>query len=559
MKWTKNSNQLLAGFLILLCIANLLQGYFTELLPDEAYYWMYSNFLDWGYFDHPPMVAVWITISKFFFSSGELSVRFFSAFTLSINFYLVWLLIKHPQKKEYTWLFILILLTTSLFNVYGSITVPDTPLMFFTAIFLYGYQQYLDKKSLLSYAILAVSMACMMYSKYQAILVIGFVILSNFKLLTDYKLWITAFVAIGLFFPHLYWQFENNFPSFKYHLFERKENTEYRFRDTYMHLINMIAIIGLTFPIVYKALFKNLKTTDLFQRALNFIAIGFVVFFFISTFKGHAQAQWIVPISIPFIVITFNYLLEHKNELKLFKILAIITLVVTTFIRFAMAIDGLLPKQFDMHGNKAWIEKVEDKIGDHTPLFLNSYQRASSYWFYSGNRPHQYNSWDRRKNQYDLLDYNKNFDLNNVLLVGGMRKFATDSMVYKNGDYLYLSSIGDFKKKKLVVSFDEIPTLEKKKQNTFKVNISDNNLEGIRFKVVLKNKDKVSLKTPTKDDHPDTALEFDATIKNDNLSFYLNDFDADFTPAFIQIVGNTNPKTRAMRMSTVEKCNFKNE
>jgi hypothetical protein len=23
-------------------------------LDDEAYYWVYSKFLDWGYFDHPP-------------------------------------------------------------------------------------------------------------------------------------------------------------------------------------------------------------------------------------------------------------------------------------------------------------------------------------------------------------------------------------------------------------------------------------------------------------------------------------------------------------------------
>ena len=28
-----------------------------QLHPDEAYYWLWSRYLDWSYFDHPPMVA----------------------------------------------------------------------------------------------------------------------------------------------------------------------------------------------------------------------------------------------------------------------------------------------------------------------------------------------------------------------------------------------------------------------------------------------------------------------------------------------------------------------
>ena len=46
-----------ALFLAALGILNLLQAGFTTLNNDEAYYWMYSKFLAWGYFDHPPMIA----------------------------------------------------------------------------------------------------------------------------------------------------------------------------------------------------------------------------------------------------------------------------------------------------------------------------------------------------------------------------------------------------------------------------------------------------------------------------------------------------------------------
>jgi len=32
----------------------------APLVPDEAYYWIWSHALASGYLDHPPMVALWI-------------------------------------------------------------------------------------------------------------------------------------------------------------------------------------------------------------------------------------------------------------------------------------------------------------------------------------------------------------------------------------------------------------------------------------------------------------------------------------------------------------------
>src|SRR5579862_2769325 len=34
------------------------------LAPDEAYYWVWSRALAPGYFDHPPMIALWIRAER---------------------------------------------------------------------------------------------------------------------------------------------------------------------------------------------------------------------------------------------------------------------------------------------------------------------------------------------------------------------------------------------------------------------------------------------------------------------------------------------------------------
>lgn len=68
-------------------LINLLQAAFTELAHDEAYYFMFSQQLDWGYFDHPPMTALLIWLGSFM--GGEFGVRFF--FTILQPLYL-WIL-----------------------------------------------------------------------------------------------------------------------------------------------------------------------------------------------------------------------------------------------------------------------------------------------------------------------------------------------------------------------------------------------------------------------------------------------------------------------------------
>jgi len=49
-------------FLAIVFPVKLFLAFWRELGNDEAYYWLYSQYLQWNYFDHPPMVAVWIRL-----------------------------------------------------------------------------------------------------------------------------------------------------------------------------------------------------------------------------------------------------------------------------------------------------------------------------------------------------------------------------------------------------------------------------------------------------------------------------------------------------------------
>ena len=67
----------------------MLQAYFNGLDGVVTYYWTYSRHLQWGYFDHPPMVAISIKLGELF-GHGPLFTRLgtilFSAATIVVGF-----------------------------------------------------------------------------------------------------------------------------------------------------------------------------------------------------------------------------------------------------------------------------------------------------------------------------------------------------------------------------------------------------------------------------------------------------------------------------------------
>ncbi|WP_152285487.1 ArnT family glycosyltransferase [Flavicella marina] len=487
------------AILIVVALLNILQSYSTELLQDEAYYWMYSKYLDWGYFDHPPLVAIYIFVSDFLFSD-ELGVRFISAIQYSLTVYLLWTLIDIPNKYKYGQLFLLTVLSTFLFNVYGFITVPDTPLLFFMAIYLIAYKNILSTGRSKHYVLLSVAIAGLLYSKYTGILIVFFTVLSNLQLLKNKKFWLSVVGVVLLFCPHLFWQYNNDFPSIRYHLYERTSGRTYRMDYTIMHFVNQIAIIGFTFPIIYLAFYKNLKNKDLFQKALNYIVIGFISFFFIMSFKGPTQAQWTIPITFPLIIITFLHLTQNQRAKKTFVKLAIVNLVIICFARIILANDGILPIQLETHGNKQWVENINQQTKGKQKIFLNSYQNASLYSFYSKEITAAYNNYDSRKNQFNLLDIQNNLENKTVVHISGNSNRETNYIfAKKKKDTLYGSTINSFFSiKDLKYTYKNLDLesgINKKTINIYNPYSKSISLKDVESIIVLKDKQNQTQKT----------------------------------------------------------------
>ena len=424
-------SRLFIYLLITVFLINLIQGYFTELIFDEAYYWYYAQNMAWGYFDHPPMVALLVKISSFFFE-GELGVRFMSVILSVGTIIFLWLSIDHPRKKDFTAHFFVLYFSMTLLNAYGFLTLPDTPLIFFTAVFLWAYKSFLKSPSVVQAVLLGCIMAALMYSKYHAVLVIVFVILSNYKLVFNKYAWLAVIVSLICYTPHILWLIEHDFVTLKYHLFERP-NRAYHFEDyTLGFFINLVAIFGLTFPWIYAAIYRT-KVSDKFVRSLLYLIYGVLIFFFISSFNRRIQTQWIIVISIPAVILVYTYMLEHEVYRKWIWRMGIATILVLCFLRVGLVYEPVFPIIYETHGNKKWVNEIVSQVGTTPVIFENSYRNAPMYSFYSGNDSYSLNNIRYRQNQYTIDS--------SEFKMQGKRVLYTSKYV-KNGDISFMDAKG---------------------------------------------------------------------------------------------------------------------
>lgn len=416
-------------------LLNLVQAAATGLLDDEAYYWVYSKFSDWGYFDHPPMVALLIKAGYAMFPN-EFGVRVLFAVMSTIT---VWMIEKLLPLKDDI-LFYTVMLAIGMLQVGGIMAVPDTPLMFFTALYFLLYKKLLERESLARAFFWGAAMALLLYSKYHGVLLILFTLAAHPRLLLRRHIYIAGATAIALFGPHLYWQYTHGFPSVQFHLFERSA-PDYKLSFTLDYIAGQLLLAGpvASLPLLWAAFSK--RPSGVYERTLKFALAGTYLFFLLASFKGRVEANWTVMLFIPLIVLAHQYLLDRQRLRRWVSVLAAITLVLMFFVRAYLMLDlfpGIKFRKREYHANRAWAEAIRQRAGGLPVFFTDSYQRPSKYWFFTGEQTFSLNTVDYRRNNYNFWPLEESLMGKKVYAIYQGRKadYYHDSIATPKGFYL---------------------------------------------------------------------------------------------------------------------------
>lgn len=392
-------------FLLIWFAINLIQAIFTEVLSDEAYYGLFGKYLDWGYYDHPPMVAIMTRISSLLFN-GNLGIRFMTLILQLGTIILIWETGGfNKNNKLHVTTFFIIAASISLFSVYGVLTTPDAPLLFFTALFFFSYKRFIGNEGWKNVLLLSLSMAGLIYSKYQAVLVIGFVILSNIRLLRNYKFWMAGMIALVFLSPHIYWQISHGFPSFQYHLIDRSEG----FRWLYFleYLPNQMAVFNpFTFGAIIYVMIK-FRPTGILEKGYYFQIWGFLIFFWLMSFRGHVEPHWTIACSVPAIILLTGKCSGEPSLMRFTGRFIIPSLLLLLAVRIIVMTDIRFVRNIAFGGKEKKYMEIEKEAGDLPVIFTGAFQRPSLYTFFTGREAMAISSIYSRQTQFDLWQFEK--------------------------------------------------------------------------------------------------------------------------------------------------------
>ncbi len=381
-----SANHTVGFWLAIWWIANLIVAGVSELANDEAYYHMYAQNLAWGYFDHPPMTALLVWLGEFFFG-GELGVRFFFIVLQPLYLYILWLTIrpKEANRRDAS-LYVMISAAMLILQLYGLIAVPDGPLLFFSALFLYSLKRMSEDKKL-SWLLMGVSLGLLALSKYQGALVLIFALLPNILWLIRNprkigEMVLAGIIATIIILPHLWWQYNHDWASFAYHLSGRNGFFSWSYLTDF--IVNMLVVFSPFYLPIWVQAHRKVRTSTPIERTLKFYPAAFIIFFTLSSFRGYVQPQWTIVAVFGLIWLLFEYTRHHNRTRKYVMQMGWITLGLIAIVRVVLMFNpgGLI--RFEVFDNKTSYGQIAEAAAGRPVIFGNGYAPAAKYMFYTG-------------------------------------------------------------------------------------------------------------------------------------------------------------------------------
>jgi hypothetical protein len=195
------------------------------LTIDEAHYWLYSKFLAFSYFDHPPLIGYIIKASTLIFGNNEFAVRFPTVLIFFLATWIFFICTKKLYNERTAFFGVLLLNILPVFSFLGSvIAVPDSPLALFWLLSLLIFIAIIETNNKSYWYLLGITTGFAMLSKYNGVLIPASV--SLFLIFSPkHRFWFkkkepyfAIILSVIMLLPVIIWNIENSWTSFGFQL-----------------------------------------------------------------------------------------------------------------------------------------------------------------------------------------------------------------------------------------------------------------------------------------------------------------------------------------------------
>ena len=386
-------------FLFWLALAiKLFYSAVLPLTPDEAYYWRWSQHMDWSYFDHPVGVAFLYWLGQPFLYLGS-AVRWPGVLIGHFSI-LAWLwalkdFFRTSKEKEF---FLLLSLLCPLTGLGSLLITPDIPMMLFYALLVGTWWRWLQNPSLKWACLTGVFLGLGFISKY-LILVFAIVALTQIIFLFRHRgitflkhLPLVIVLSLLASAPFWIWNIENDFISWRFQMDHGLGSDIWKPRWTWQYLGGLFLFL---FPTtIYVACKEKLKESPYLQ----FFVWVPLAFFLFASFKGKVEANWPVMTVPPFLWLMTVWKPKYPRMILAPTYLWLFLTLFVLGAWFLVPNDKLAKTRM---GEFILYQQLAEEVKDVRPLFGRTYQMASVLSFELKSPINKLKGY-QRKDMYDF-------------------------------------------------------------------------------------------------------------------------------------------------------------
>ena len=296
--------------LVITFIIKLGLAYFLPMSGDEAYFIIWAKHLDFGYYDHPPMVG-WIIYLLRFIGSGEWLMRLPAVLGSTIIGMLIYRLLA-PLGTDRAAL-VAILFLVSPVNIMDVLITTDTPLILFVFLSVYALVRALQEDNRVWYLLSGMALGLAFLSKYFAVL-LGLAYLAFFLFTPRLNRRWSGFAIILLatmpfVAVNVYWNYTHCWDNILFNLYNRNAGAQFSYRNILLYLLTTVYLM--TPPVIYYG-WQQRRTVRpavaVEWRLYSYVFVLPIVIFLLLALKKTIGLHWVLAFYPFFYLLLARYL-----------------------------------------------------------------------------------------------------------------------------------------------------------------------------------------------------------------------------------------------------------
>lgn len=416
----KNLVPLLA--LLFILILRLTFICFMGLMPQEAYYYFYSEHPALSYYDHPPGIAYMIRGFTYLFGQEVFVLKLAATVVTFATLIAFYYLCSCFLDQRHSMRAMALLLSTFMITILSLVSTPDVPLMLWWSLSLIALFQAIFRGKNSYWVWSGIMMGLAFDSKYTALLlpvgVVLFLLLSPAYRKLFYTPWLYICLAIFLITisPVIIWNWQHDFASFRF----QSAGRIHEVKGLHLNALGFLGTIGhqaaLLIPILFFSLFvvvrKIIKRNRLRTASvpapqlflLCFFMPAFIGFLLLSFFYW-VKLNWMMPAYITGIIWVSLYLPAKWIRIQL---------LFSVIVHLALAVE-ILFYPLIIKSDDTWVgwnelaQKVRQLKKEYPGYFIFSaddYKTSAVLNFYLDDMVYSKNVIGERALQFDYVQSN---------------------------------------------------------------------------------------------------------------------------------------------------------